>query len=237
MTIATRRIIQSLLFLLPLFLEAQTYSFINYGVKGGLSQSNVSAIVQDRSGFIWLATESGISKFDGINFTNYSTESGLADNHVSALLLDKNGTIWMGHGNGSLTKYDGKSFTAIHSDILPEDKAIYNLYEDRSGSLWLSTATKGAICMIDPTKDLNATSNYKVYASKEGLSQYVFSSYEDAEGNKWFLADIGIKILNKTSNQFEFFKPDGLPPGQVTSLSKTASGNFLIGTSTGCISE
>src|SRR3954463_9724704 len=97
------RIIQSLLFLLPFLLTAQTYHFSNYGVKDGLAQSNVSGIIQDSAGFFWLATEGGVSRFDGKNFTNYTTENGLADNNVSAIFLDRNNHIWLGHENGSLT--------------------------------------------------------------------------------------------------------------------------------------
>src|SRR3954467_7378609 len=108
-----KKIIQSLLLLFPFFLAAQTYNFTNYGVKDGLAQSNVSGIIQDSAGFFWLATDGGVSRFDGKNFINYTTENGLADNNVSAIFLDKNNHIWLGHENGALTKYDGKTFTQI----------------------------------------------------------------------------------------------------------------------------
>ena len=63
---------------------SQTYFFDNYSVKDGLAQSNVYSIVQDRSGYLWLGTASGITQFNGVKFTNYTTEDGLAENGVRA---------------------------------------------------------------------------------------------------------------------------------------------------------
>ncbi len=232
-----KRTIQLLIFLFPVFLSSQTYPFTNYGVQDGLAQSNVAAILQDRKGYFWMATESGVSHFDGKNFITYTTENGLANNNVSALLLDAKGNVWMGHENGMLTKYDpsislkdnGKPFIAITSEALPKDKKIYSLYEDKKGNIWICTAQFGAI-VLDPE-----TSTYKAYTSKEGLSQYVFSAIEDKSGNMYFLTDVGIKYLDASTNKFEFFKPEGVPFGQITSFIKDDDENFLIGTVNGSL--
>src|SRR3954471_12896100 len=105
-----RKSILSLFFIFSFVINAQTYHFSNYGVKDGLAQSNVSGILQDSSGFYWIATEGGVSRFDGKNFINYTTEDGLADNNVSAIFIDRQNHLWLGHENGSLTRYDGKKF-------------------------------------------------------------------------------------------------------------------------------
>src|SRR5690606_27325634 len=98
------------LFTLAFTSTSQTYYFANYGVQKGLAQSNVSGVVQDSLGMYWIATEGGVSRFDGINFINYTTEDGLADNNVSAIFFDRHHHLWLGHENGALTRYDGKSF-------------------------------------------------------------------------------------------------------------------------------
>lgn len=229
--------LQFLLCLLPFFFKAQTYQFINYGVQNGLSQSNVSGIIQDSAGFIWLATESGVSRFDGRNFVHFTTEDGLADNNVSAIFLDGNQKIWLGHENGALSVYDGKVFTPIHSRLLPKDKKIYGFFQDRGGSLWVATATAGAIRIMNPSKSVSSKLQIKVYSGREGLSQYVFSGGEDEKGNLWFLTDIGIKIMNKSNRSFEFFRTPDMPPGQITSLVQDKDHNFLIGTSSGNVSR
>jgi ligand-binding sensor domain-containing protein/serine phosphatase RsbU (regulator of sigma subunit) len=230
------KIIQSVfLFLFPFVFYAQTYHFTNYGVKDGLSQSNVSGIIQDSAGFYWLATDGGVSRFDGKNFINYTTDDGLADNNVSAIFLDRSNRIWLGHENGSLTRYDGKTFSQVRSKLLPKDKKIYGFFQDKRGSLWISTASAGAIQIMDPSKKLNERLHIKVYSGREGLSQYVFSTSEDKEGNLWFMTDIGVKILDKKTNTFDFFRPPNMPLGQIMSLCSDQDYNFLMGTGNGSI--
>jgi ligand-binding sensor domain-containing protein/serine phosphatase RsbU (regulator of sigma subunit) len=232
-----RILIQYLCLFFPLAQVAQTFHFANYGVKDGLAQSNVSGIVQDSSGFYWIATEGGMSRFDGKNFINYTTENGLSDNNVSAIFLDRSNNIWLGHENGALTRYDGHTFTAIRSRLLPKDKKIYSFFQDRQGSLWICTATGGVMKLMDPSRELNESSklHIKVYSGREGLSHYVFSACEDREGNMWFLTDIGVKVLSRATRSFEFFRPPGMPLGQITSLTADSAKNILMGTTNGSV--
>jgi ligand-binding sensor domain-containing protein/serine phosphatase RsbU (regulator of sigma subunit) len=229
-----KKLIQSASFFIPILLSGQTYHFSNYGVKNGLAQSNVSGVVQDSSGFYWIATAGGLSRFDGKNFVNFTTENGLADNNISAIFMDRQNIIWLGHENGGLTKFDGKNFIEIKSRFLPKDKKIYGFYQDHNNSLWISTETAGAIRIMDPSRDKDAHQT-RVYSGRDGLSQYVLSTTEDKAGNQWFLTDIGIKTYNRISHTFEFFRPEGMPGGQVTFLSRDKNQNFLIGTFNGTI--
>ncbi|PBQ31758.1 hypothetical protein CNR22_08235 [Sphingobacteriaceae bacterium] len=232
-----KRFIQSFLLVFPFLVTAQTYHFTNYGVKDGLAQSNVSGVVQDSSGFYWLATDGGVSRFDGKNFINYTTEDGLADNNVSAIFLDKNNHIWLGHENGSLTKYDGKTFSEIKSKLLPKDKKIFGFFQDKTGSLWISTFSAGVIKILDPSRDVKEKLQIKVYSGRQGLSQYVFSTSQDKEGNLWFLTDIGIKIMDRSTRQFDFFRPENMPVGQISALALDHNNNFLMGTTAGSVSR
>ena len=228
--------IHPLLFI-ALNLRSQTYYFANYGVQNGLAQSNVSGVVQDSSGFYWIATEGGVSRFDGTNFINFTTEHGLADNNVSAIFMDRDHRLWLGHENGALTRYDGKKFVQINSRLLPRDKKIYSFFQDKGGSLWICTASAGVIRIMNPAKGLNERLHIKVYSAREGLSQYVFSACEDAKGNMWFLTDVGIRVLDQQTRTFDYFRPPDMPLGQVTSLASDREGNFLVGTTAGSVSR
>ncbi|MCC6370272.1 MAG: SpoIIE family protein phosphatase [Bacteroidia bacterium] len=231
------KIIQLLLLLLSLSTGAQTYHFANYGVKDGLAQSNVSGIVQDSAGFFYIATAGGVSRFDGKNFTNYTTEDGLADNNASAIFKDKNNIIWIGHENGGLTRFDGRTFKEIKSKLLPKDKKIYSFFQDSKGSLWIATESKGAIRILNPSNSKSDKFQTNVYSGEDGLSQYVLSVSEDKKGNIWFLTDIGIKILDAGTRHFDFFKPQGMPVGQVSAMYRDHDGNFIIGTLNGSLTK
>ena len=81
----------------------------------GLSSNLIYNILQDRKGFIWVATEEGLNKFDGKNFTYFSVNSGrysLSHNRTQTLLLAPDGNIWAGTSDG-LNIYDYKSDSII----------------------------------------------------------------------------------------------------------------------------
>lgn len=91
---------------------SQQYNFKNYSVQQGLAQSQVKVIQQDSMGYLWVGTQSGLSRFDGISFTNYSVDNGLPDNHIEGICVDEKGQVWVGTPEG-IAKFDGKKFKAF----------------------------------------------------------------------------------------------------------------------------
>ena len=95
-------IITCLLTLLALLCPMQgkaSYMFKHYGVQNGLSQSTVYAIMQDRTGFIWIGTKEGLNRFDGTSFKiyrAYNDEHSLQSDFITSLYEDANGNIWVG---------------------------------------------------------------------------------------------------------------------------------------------
>ncbi len=213
-------------------LFAQTFSFDNYGVEQGLSQSNVLCIQQDSLGYLWLGTNSGVSRFDGRSFQNYSTDDGLADNSVICMLKDRKGRLWFGHGNGTLTFYDGKKFTAVRSSKFPQDKYIFCLFEARDGKIWAGTETKGAVVIKDPDGDLTNENNFEAVSTND-LDQYVFSIAQDKSGRMWFLTGVGVKYSDK--GRYEFLRNENLPALRVTQMMLDRSENIWMGTQNGLI--
>lgn len=91
-------IMRNLILLFPVLISLATWcqelSYKQFTVKDGLPGSVVYQTLQDRSGFIWFATNQGVSRFDGRTFTNYFKEDGLPDNEIIKLYLDKFNNIW-----------------------------------------------------------------------------------------------------------------------------------------------
>jgi uncharacterized membrane-anchored protein YhcB (DUF1043 family) len=81
--------------LLPTVLHSQTTQTIIYTVKDGLPSNALYRTVIDKKGFLWIATEIGLSRFDGKKFRNYSTSDGLTDNELTDLFVDSSGTVWI----------------------------------------------------------------------------------------------------------------------------------------------
>src|SRR6185437_8538531 len=93
---------------------AQEYSYTHYDIADGLAGSVVYCITQDKDGFIWTGTETGVSRFDGTHFKTFTVADGLPDIEVLEMFGDSKGRVWMAH-SGSLfaTIIRGTSTTGI----------------------------------------------------------------------------------------------------------------------------
>lgn len=67
----------------------------HYDVKDGLTSNHIYESIQDRKGFIWFATDNGVSRFDGIEFKNFTSRDGLPDNDIVNIAEDAAGRIWL----------------------------------------------------------------------------------------------------------------------------------------------
>jgi ligand-binding sensor domain-containing protein/signal transduction histidine kinase len=101
---------------------AQKYNFVNWTVEDGLIQSQSGFICQDKYRQLWIATEGGISKFDGRKFTGYAAQEGLVSNDVNSLLCDRSGNIWAGTNYG-ISVFNGKTFKTIK----PTNTSVNNI--------------------------------------------------------------------------------------------------------------
>lgn len=100
---------------------AQQFNFVNFSLNEGLPQSQVTSICQDRSGYLWIGTETGLSKFDGISFTNFTAEDGLADNEIDNIYLDHDFNLWVATPKG-LSKIENNEIVTypFSEDLLTE---------------------------------------------------------------------------------------------------------------------
>src|SRR4051812_40784004 len=97
-----RTVLKCLLFLLlgnaAVGQQAKQYSFKHFSVVNGLASNTVSDVMQDKEGYIWIATINGLQRFDGnsfILFRNRSTDSTtIPSNHIIFLFLDRSGNLW-----------------------------------------------------------------------------------------------------------------------------------------------
>ncbi len=92
----TFTIFLSLLWGIPFFGKSQDYHFANsFNVENGLPSDHIYEICEDSKGFLWIATDNGIARFDGKNFYNYTIKNGLPSNDVLQVVMEKDGTIWV----------------------------------------------------------------------------------------------------------------------------------------------
>lgn len=143
-----KKVFYILFFLFPVLGFAQDVRFKHLGKEDGLSQSRVNAILQDKDGFLWFATDDGLNRYDGKSFTvfknNVSVSTSISDNWITCLYEDKNGKIWIGTAEGGLNVYDKISNTFKHylstgnKFSISSDFVTSIAYED-DNHLWIGT--------------------------------------------------------------------------------------------------
>jgi len=121
---------------------AQLRVYKNYDVQDGLAGSIVHYAMQDSKGFMWFATDQGVSRFDGASFESYTTDDGLPDNEIFRLSEDSIGRVWGICYNTKpfyiyhSTVHNGNNDTLIKK-IGSGDLVFRNVVTDKQGRVWL----------------------------------------------------------------------------------------------------
>ena len=89
----------------------------------GLSQSVVNNISQDSKGFLWLSTNSGLNKFDGLNFKTFYKEDGLNSKEVNCISERESGEIWVATKKG-LNLIENNNITLLKNKLFPNQKSL-----------------------------------------------------------------------------------------------------------------
>ncbi len=237
---------------LVLFLSTALFSqnsnpgiFTRIGINQGLATGNVNDIIQDSLGFIWLATESGLCRYDGYKFVLFQHQtndtSSISYNHVFSLLEGENGIIWVGTLGGGLNKFDSKTekFLRYTHDEFDTNSIsnnnVYKVFEDSENTIWISTLG-GGLNKFD--KEFGKFKNFKhSQTDPTSISSNMVSDiYEDNKGRLWLgTYDKGLNLFNKKDGSFRHFVNDkddifSINNNQVMDILQYSDDELLIAT-------
>ncbi len=204
----------------------QQPSYINYNQEDGLLSKTVYGVLQDSTGYLWFATDHGVSKYDGYEFTNYTTHEGLSDNEILSVHEDSRGRIWFLPFNGQLTYYkDGEIHNAGNTEWLRsiKMKGFFNLFQEtRNGDIWISCSKQGMLHLSPshPVKTYDLRSSALPVKAVNHL-------WEDTTGNIWIAAPSG--FFKWETDRFKWIKKHRLRErSYLIRFGKLASGAVLF---------
>lgn len=188
----------------------------------GLPIDKVQAIAQTPDGYLWIGTEGGIARFDGVHFKPLAPADApmLAGASCRALMTTPDGSLWIGTDKGAVARYFGGR-TELYSNKGTNDTSfIRALLRDRQGTIWAGAG--GGVFKVE--------GRGLVHAAVEAKG--VYSLAESPAGDLWVGANNGLFQVTAGGVR-RYTRQDGLPAVRITSQVFMTNGDLLLGTDSG----
>lgn len=191
----------------------------------GLPQNTIETIVQTRDGYLWMGTEEGLARFDGVRFvvSDRQTAPALRSPFVTSLFESSDGTLWIGTYGGGLARLRHNRIEAFRPDLLGVDR-IRGMYETPSGSIYIATAG-GGMLRIEGDRVTR-------YTTRDGLPvDRIWTVISDGAGGLWVATHGGGVVRWRDGKVTQRITThEGLPDDFVPSILRDADGTLWIGT-------
>ena len=211
--------------------QADAVRFRRLSVVDGLSQSTVTAVLQDQRGFMWFGTEAGLNRYDGYQFRVFKRDPGdpgtLSNNTVNVIYVDQGGDLWIGT-DGGLDRLDRAAGEFVH---WLEGTRVSAIGEDGEGTLWIGTEDE--LMRYD-----RAAGTFTHYEE----ARFVRVILRDRAGDLWIGTDSGLVQFDRSSASLVHYRRN---PSDTQSLSSDAvraihedrQGTLWIGTDGGGLNK
>ncbi|HSY06097.1 MAG TPA: two-component regulator propeller domain-containing protein [Steroidobacteraceae bacterium] len=220
--------------------------FEHLSMRDGLSQSTVMGILQDSQGYLWLATESGLDRYDGNSIRVYRRERGnphaLASDYIWTVAEDKHADLWLATIGGGVARWQRRTdqfqlyrHELARADSLASD-AVRTLLIDASGSIWVGTLDRG-LDLLDPVTGVARHFRHREGDPHSLPSDAVFALYADHSDRVWIGTDGGLSRYDPATGGFVNYGRSadgaGLSDLQVRVIREDHTGALWIGTMRG----
>ena len=204
-------------------LDVSQYAHTTWKIRDGFPKSEISSIAQTPDGYLWLGSEFGLFRFDGVRHVQWRPPANqeLPSNFILSLLVNRDGTLWIGTANGLASWKDGR--LTQYAELA--GRQIFKILEDRDGSIWVSggSLSSGRLCAI-------RNGNVQCFGDDGSFGRVVFNLYEDSKGNLW--AGVKDGLWRWKPGPPKFFSLPGEPDG-IQCLGEDTDGTLLVGWESG----
>jgi ligand-binding sensor domain-containing protein len=221
-----KRLAVGFLLLICTVAGAQTPNFVPIELLKKNEAVQVNVVFPDRVGYLWIGTNKGLFRFDGLKSKHFKKSDGFPDENITALAQDSLGRIWCGHKNGEISIVEKNTIAKFEPNEGSAAGLISDILFDRSGVLWFSTNNDGLYYYL----------NERLYRidENEGLTDLFFYDLEeDHEGKIWAVSDGGIAVCSLKGTALSvqtISSKEGLPDNIIHKIHQDADSTFWLGT-------
>ena len=207
-------------------LKLSQYVIDNWQIPQGLPQSSAQAITRTPDGYLWVGTQEGLARFDGVRFVVFvhGNEPAIPDKHISVLYVDTAGRLWIGTRAG-IAVYEHGHFKALNVVPALAHAYVRAIAPGKQGRIWVGTESglfgigAGTAVSFDSTDGL-----------RDGRIRALL---EDRDGVLWVGTAGGSQRFD--GNRFETLNFGGAATEQITALHQDIQGTVWLGTDHGSL--
>lgn len=195
--------------------DLHQFKMDNWQVEAGLPQNSIHCLCQTRNGYLWMGTEEGLVRFDGIRFQTFDRRNtpDLAGNIITCLLEDSKGTLWIGTRDGGAGTFRNGVFRFPEAGRPEPSPGVNALLEDQNGDIWAGTDGDGLYRWRQ--------GRFTRCTGREGpANPHVRALAQDEDGVLWL--GTGDGVWKWTGDRFE--KPAAAPGGGKITVNALATG-------------
>ncbi len=161
-----------------------------------ISNTTINAFCEDAFGYIWIATERGLNKYNGKDFVQYyrsyaDANSGLLSSRVTSLFSDSDRRLWIGTVAGINMLNTDDSFIAY--DIDGPDKSVRSIFEAKSGLMYAVIGNQ--LCRLNPETNVFEVAHDSAEQSVAQSANFI-DYVPDGDGNIWYITPLSATLLN-----------------------------------------
>jgi ligand-binding sensor domain-containing protein/signal transduction histidine kinase len=196
------------------------FTYQNWQTGSGLPQNSAHAVLQTRDGFLWIATEGGLVRFDGSQFRTFDARGtpALGSNSIRALIEDPEGALWIAT-DAALCRRKGEQIESIQKTA-----GILALHQDHTGGLWAVMPDGLERWTSDPAKSPAR------FSLADNSPRFTGAIASDASGRLWLGTETGLAVWR--NGTFENVTAN-LPQQPVESLLLDHSSRLWVGSEKG----
>jgi signal transduction histidine kinase/ligand-binding sensor domain-containing protein/CheY-like chemotaxis protein len=185
--------------------------FEHLTMRDGLSMSAINGILQDSQGYVWLATEAGLNRYDGYSVRQFRRDRGnphgLASDYVWSMAEDAQGDLWLATDGGGVARWERRTETFQqfrHDPNQPQSLAsdtVRALLIDSKGRIWAGTKDRG-LDVLDPRTGVARHFRHRDSDAYSLPSDAIGALYTDHEGQVWVGSDGGLSRYDARADGF-----------------------------------
>ncbi len=219
------------------------YIYRYYNSNQGLSNNSIFSILQDYKGYIWVATQDGLNRFDGKSFKTYrnnvNDKNSLSNNYIICIFEDRDSTLWIGTRGGGLSKFNRANdnftnyFYQANNTSSISHAEVSSIYEDNQNNLWIGTDGGGLNLFNRQSEKFTRFDNKTTNSDEPNPLKILAINGDDHDNLLIGTWDYGLLIFNIKSKKFSHLNNAGVKNGhtfdRIWTIKKDRLGNFFLG--------